>query len=253
MISARHIETEVMSADGSGIHIHPPEVAATVMVRRAPGLRAEIVVLGPRTRARYDRTDSRSSQCAVARIHPGSLRPLLDRMRAADLVDRAVPLTRIWGTPAADLAEEWSDPELTMSAVTHRLHNALVERLGAHPGTDRHRDLLDNAQRALAAEGDHTDVAELARNLGISERHLRTLFTDEIGLSPKHFARLLRVRRVAELARDSDLAELAPRAGYYDQAHMTTDFRRIMGVPPGAYAAGRYPTPRGCGGRVAAG
>ena len=33
-----------------------------------------------------------------------------------------------------------------------------------------------------------------------------------------------------------DLAELAARLGYYDQAHFTRAFTSAVGMPPGAYA-----------------
>ena len=34
-----------------------------------------------------------------------------------------------------------------------------------------------------------------------------------------------------------DLAKLAVRLGWYDQAHLTNDFRRMLGETPGQYAA----------------
>ena len=36
---------------------------------------------------------------------------------------------------------------------------------------------------------------------------------------------------------DLDLVELAVRLGWYDQAHLTNDFRRMLGETPGQYAA----------------
>jgi AraC-like DNA-binding protein len=36
-------------------------------------------------------------------------------------------------------------------------------------------------------------------------------------------------------ARALDLSELAQRLGYDDQAHLTRDFRRLVGRPPQAY------------------
>ncbi|MFI1463172.1 helix-turn-helix domain-containing protein [Nocardia carnea] len=244
MSSARYIDVATLRADGSGIHIHPPEVAATVMVRRIAGGRADIVVLGPRTAAVYDRTEPDVPPCAVARIRPGRLRGLLGGLSAADLVDRVVPLTELWGTRGAELARELGAMQADPSAVILRLHDALAD--GLDDDFSRYRELLDHAHHALAEAGGQANMAVLSRSLGISERHLRTVFTTEIGLSPKLFARLLRVRRVADLVRDGGLARLAGAAGYYDQAHMTTEFRRVMGVPPGAYAAGRFPPPRVC-------
>jgi AraC-like DNA-binding protein len=35
---------------------------------------------------------------------------------------------------------------------------------------------------------------------------------------------------------------LAAEAGYYDQSHLVAEFRRLMRVTPGAFAAGRVRT-----------
>jgi AraC-like DNA-binding protein len=36
---------------------------------------------------------------------------------------------------------------------------------------------------------------------------------------------------------DGSLADLAAEHGWYDQAHFTRDFRRLVGQSPGSYAA----------------
>lgn len=79
----------------------------------------------------------------------------------------------------------------------------------------------------------------------ISERRLHTLFTTGTGLSPKHFARIVRIRTV--LGADAgQWSDIAAAAGYYDQSHMTAEFRHFMGVPPAAFTAGRRPAARPC-------
>ena len=96
----------------------------------------------------------------------------------------------------------------------------------------------------LADEG---VAATARRRLHVSERRLRALFADGVGLSPKHFARIDRVRTVLAAASGVRWADVAAAAGYYDQSHMTSEFRHLMGVPPTAFAAGRRPAARRCG------
>ena len=91
-------------------------------------------------------------------------------------------------------------------------------------------DLVEAATGLLASSG----VGATARSLGVSERQLRKLFP-----------RIDRVRTVIA-SRADDLADVAARTGYYDQSHMTTEFRRLMGVPPAAFNAGRLPSPSPC-------
>ncbi|NUU21634.1 MAG: AraC family transcriptional regulator, partial [Streptomycetaceae bacterium] len=42
------------------------------------------------------------------------------------------------------------------------------------------------------------------------------------------------------------LADLATDVGYNDQAHLTGEFRRLMGVPPAAFRRGERPTATAC-------
>lgn len=80
----------------------------------------------------------------------------------------------------------------------------------------------------------------------MSERHLRNLFTREVGLSPKHYARIARLRRVLDQTGTRQWAAVADDAGLFDQAHMISDFRSFMGVTPAAYAAGHLPPTTPC-------
>jgi transcriptional regulator GlxA family with amidase domain len=78
----------------------------------------------------------------------------------------------------------------------------------------------------------------IARAVGISRRQLGRLFQERIGIAPKSLGRLGRFQRVLR-ALDGDprvsLAETAARAGYFDQAHMSRDFRLFAGTTPGGY------------------
>jgi AraC-like DNA-binding protein len=93
-------------------------------------------------------------------------------------------------------------------------------------------------ERLLAAGGD-LPISALATETGWSDTYLRKAFKNEIGLTPKAAARVIRfhraklalVRRVAE-GRPLDLAGLAAGCGYYDQAHLDLEFRGLAGLAP---------------------
>ncbi|GAA3109063.1 AraC-like DNA-binding protein [Kribbella aluminosa] len=82
-------------------------------------------------------------------------------------------------------------------------------------------------------------VGETAARLGVSERYLRRVFRQAVGVSPKHFARIARVRRV--IGTHHSWADTAAYAGYTDQSHLIADFRALMHVTPNAYTAGNVP------------
>ena len=78
-------------------------------------------------------------------------------------------------------------------------------------------------------------VATLARQLGVSDRHLRRLMVDETGIAPRLFAR---IQRFHALLRSSDLAPrpswaaLAAHHGYADQSHLIREVQDLAGVTP---------------------
>jgi AraC-like DNA-binding protein len=80
-------------------------------------------------------------------------------------------------------------------------------------------------------------VSEVATVLRVSERNLRRVFRDTVGVGPKTFARLERFRRAVDAARAQEApswAVIALDVGYYDQAHLIADFRAIAGATPQA-------------------
>ncbi len=107
--------------------------------------------------------------------------------------------------------------------------------------------LVRTAATALSAQRP-ARLPDLARALAVSERHLRDLFTEGSGLSPKAFARITRLRHALTAGRThaTRLAELATTTGYYDQSHMTAEFRRMLAVPPAAFFADRLPALQPC-------
>jgi len=116
-------------------------------------------------------------------------------------------------------------------AVARRLaacaHGAAADRLG--------EAIADAIVEARGAAG----VDELARRFSVSGRHLSRLCRAATGLSPKQLARLVRFQaalRVLAAAPARNLAALAADHGYYDQAHLTGEFRALLGATPAAAA-----------------
>jgi transcriptional regulator GlxA family with amidase domain len=78
-------------------------------------------------------------------------------------------------------------------------------------------------------------IVRLAREVGVSRRHLAKLFRAEIGVTPKTMARILRfehARRMAASVPRQGWADIAYAAGYADQAHLTREFRELSGLSP---------------------
>jgi AraC-like DNA-binding protein len=238
---------DVLTGDDGQPVVHLPDAATALVFRTTPDHRSDLVALGPRTRASYH-PGKDLPFCIRLRIRPGRARPILG-LSVHELVDRVVPLGALWGAPGdrleRELTELGHDPDL----VLRRIETTLLDRLAGQAASDLARtDLLHSATQALSAHGKPRPerLPAIAGHLSISERHLRNLFANEVGLSPKRFSRIDRVRIVLANAGRRQWAQLASDTGYYDQAHMIAEFRAMMGVPPGAFVAGRLPAARPC-------
>ncbi|MFG3253402.1 DUF6597 domain-containing transcriptional factor [Streptomyces sp. NPDC048172] len=246
---------------------HLPDAATVLVFHIDAARRGELVVMGPRTRAGYFAGKDLPLVVRL-RFRPGGAQPLLG-VEAGALTDRAVPLGELWGAAGDGLAEELASEGTDAARVLARLERALLVRLAGHgppPGPEHGKLLLSAAAALSPPSGGNAPgrVREVARDLGVSERQLRTLFTRGIGVPPKRFARIERVRAVlargteaggagaggadrADRAGGAEGARLAVAAGYYDQSHMAAEFRELIGVTPSAFLAGERPAPHACG------
>ena len=92
---------------------------------------------------------------------------------------------------------------------------------------------VDEALAGLAGEVE--TVAEVAAMAGVAPRTLHRLVSRHTGHGPRFWLRLGRVRRAAAMVAENVAAvETAAACGYADQAHMSHEFRRWLGVTPAA-------------------
>ncbi|MEU9154165.1 helix-turn-helix domain-containing protein [Streptomyces sp. NPDC048417] len=237
------VRTMSFAEPPEGTFVQLPDAVTKVVLRVTGDGRRDVLAVGPRVRATYHEGKSHI-ECVELRLAPGTARPLLG-VPAAGLVGRVVPLDALPGGAARRFAREvrWLDPREALPRITEVLPGMLSEQ------TDPARTaLLRAGVEALSVRLNRApaQVRDVARELAVSERQLRNLFTDGIGVSPKHYARIDRVRTLAARAGSAGWSELAAATGYFDQSHMTTDFRALMGVPPRSYLTGRLPALSPC-------
>lgn len=78
---------------------------------------------------------------------------------------------------------------------------------------------------------------ELSVDFHYSERHIRRLFLQKIGITPKMFSRIVRVNYALQLIQSSTptLLDITTLAGFFDQSHFIHDFKEICGMSPTDY------------------
>ncbi len=101
------------------------------------------------------------------------------------------------------------------------------------------------AQRIAAGALNGHSVAELAKELGVSERHLRRALEHEIGVSPLELAQTHRLLLAKRLLVDTDLpvTRVAYASGFQSLRRFNAAFREQYGAPPSALRRG-VPTRR---------
>ncbi|MEM0984427.1 MAG: helix-turn-helix transcriptional regulator [Planctomycetota bacterium] len=116
--------------------------------------------------------------------------------------------------------------------------DSAMSRRPTDPGAWLAREAVDAAER-----GDTLSIDQIAHRIGANRRTVERAFRSHVGLTPKRFLRIARIRRViADLERGGvSLSGLAARHGFADQPHLTREFGQLAGVTPGAYLAERTP------------
>jgi AraC-like DNA-binding protein len=157
----------------------------------------------------------------------------------ATLRGRVVDLLQAWPR-AVDLRRELTSCNTPSEALD------LVEAtLGTPEPFDRDAFArCEAAVRQLSAEPTRP-VTDIARGLGVSHGHLDRQFTEQVGLSPRTLARILRMRRLLEeidVHGSVGWADKAAELGWFDQAHLIRDFKRHTGVTPAQYLAAQRAT-----------
>nr|WP_042185826.1 helix-turn-helix domain-containing protein [Kibdelosporangium sp. MJ126-NF4]CEL16914.1 Transcriptional regulator, AraC family [Kibdelosporangium sp. MJ126-NF4]CTQ91857.1 Transcriptional regulator, AraC family [Kibdelosporangium sp. MJ126-NF4] len=199
---------------------------------------------------------TRHVQAAVGGLH---LEPTLIRQdsfqQGIHLELNPVGLRALLGVPATELTSDTID----MADLPVRWAATLPERLAAQPSWATRFALLDAelagalrpvtlvaevqwAWRRMVTERGVRPVTDLADEVGWSRRHFTSRFAQEVGLGPKQVSRLIRFEHSASLIRAGrSLAEAAIEAGYYDQAHMTNEWRAFAGCTPATWIREELP------------
>lgn len=173
-----------------------------------------------------------------ARFRPGGFAAWAG-VDASRFTDRAVPAGDVLGPDFHAVHTQLTQLEdAETRAETFR--QLLVGRAATPRGDLALADLV----RRMADDDSLIRVEQLVDRSGWSLRTLQRRFRRGVGIGPKWVLARFRLQEAAlALEQDPgvDLAQLAVRLGWYDQAHLTNDFRQMLGETPGQYAGRAHP------------
>ena len=166
-------------------------------------------------------------------FRPGGTYPFLG-FPLAELTDQVVELDLLWGRAVYTLREQ------ILEALGVDQKFAVLERF-LMSKFDANRTAMGRVEQAIdqVLRSPHgMTMRDIAWRIGITPKHLISLFDKFIGLKPKAFGRICRFQRALHvIEHDSPVAwsQVAARTGHSDQAHLIKEFRHFSGLTPSHY------------------
>jgi AraC-like DNA-binding protein len=164
----------------------------------------------------------------------------VDSRRLYETVVRIVALDEALESLCQLLMQETAGGCKHGSSFFQSLSRALVQRLVPVPPALVRDPRIERAVRFIERHFQEKislkEIAEVAR---LSPYHFLRAFSATVGVSPHKYLIGCRLRHAQRLiisnASSRLLADIAVEAGFYDEAHLASHFRRAFGQPPGRW------------------
>ncbi len=173
------------------------------------------------------------------------------RYRSLMAVFQSTGFYRLFGTSPYEVRNFAFDAHDVLGRFIVQTHDRIREQRTPHAMAQALDTVLqERARHALAATplnrvadflidagGDYR-MSLLADSSGLSESSWRRRFQEQIGVAPKRFSRMIRFRNAVALKLSTprrSWTEISIDAGYYDQAHLITEFREFSDSIPSRF------------------
>jgi AraC family transcriptional regulator len=201
------------------------------------------VIVRPAGEAHTDHYGAQATSCVIVNVATGLL-PALGR--AGQLFDRPTLLPRSdVALPLRRLPAELKIRDDVSALVVEGLLLELIGRAG-RPSRSAPQWLARARDYLHAHWSERVALADVAAAAGVHPATIARGFRPHVGCSPGEYLRRLRIEHAKEalLASARPIADIALEAGFYDQSHFTTVFRRHVGMTPAEFRSLRAERPR---------
>ncbi len=214
------------------LHRVLPDGCMDLLFDLSPQHIARASIIGTMTRGQTVVRTGRVELVGV-RFRPGGLSRFL-RLDAGELTDARAELSEFWGRSARDVCRRLQE------APAERRIDILQDVLRNRAGQAQPDAFVQHCVARIEASHGAFRMSDLERSTGFSARQLERKFARHVGISPKTFARVVRLRSVIAALRRSNTfgwADLAGEFGFADQPHFAREFKALCGVSPSEYAS----------------
>ena len=167
-----------------------------------------------------------ASRCRVLgiRLHPTAASTVL-RWAPNELLDRTVDLRDVLGRSAAELGERCFAARDGAACVRIAV-DWIAARMRESAPVDSRIAYAITRLRAATPQS----IAAVMAEVNLSSSQFIQLFRAGIGVSPKRYARIARFKCTIDAINACEsIADIAAHAGYFDQSHLSAEFREHSG------------------------
>lgn len=168
-------------------------------------------------------------------FQPYSL-PVFFNIPSREFFNNSVPLQHILKNEVNELEGRLGEASNMKErvAVTEEF---LIARLRRHDEDYQFKRVAESIALINRKRG-MVNIEELSSLACLSQKQFTRIFSEHVGASPKQFLRIVRFQNALErksMKAAGSLTELCYLCGYYDQSHMTAEFRHFSGMSPREY------------------
>ena len=209
---------------------------------KRPGHWAEII--GQLTRPYQIRVNGTGKVFGV-RFYPHTFGHFFPEV-ISELNDHSVQASYLLGNGIDTVVENCLHENRITDAINIIQQN-LIKKLKNNKTADgTSNKIIGHAVTCILKNTPTADLHTIAQECGISIRTLQRKFRESVGVSPKHFARIMRFQQsLFYLQKGSEsITTISYNLGFFDQAHFIHEFKTFSGLTPSGFQVDRHPVNR---------
>ena len=179
------------------------------------------------------------TKLTMAQLHPW-VAASISRFSFDEIANSFIPIREINLSMGNHLRQfEPSDEKMIVSFLSEKFPNFLIR--------NSNNSLIKDACDLIRRERGIISVKELSAKTRFTPRYLEKKFKAQVGLTPKEFSIILKIRGLVDELRSGDFnnsfSELAYEYGFYDQSHLIKTFSGIVKTSPTKFNSNDYILP----------